>query len=507
MKSRTQRFGEGLAGSYGVIAVGVVYTLVSIPLLLRHISLTELGLWSLSVQFAAYWSYIDFGVSQGLARLLVEEKDNRAGGRYATLFRTAGVVAAAACIASVIGCVASGWAVSHLLKLSHDESLVFQRLYWYAGLAGGIQMVQRRYGSTLLAHQRIDSTARGDMVNLGIMLVTLWVCLRCGLGVVSLAVTTLVGALWLLLYSWTMARRYEFTPRSGEGAAFSRDALGALWRLGREVLVFGLGTQVRNTVAAVALGRWVGMEAVGTWNVCTKAFMLIQQVTNKLFDVGVYPLMELWSRGDRRRIRERFPQIVLLSAIAGGVLACNWAGLNGWFVAIWTNGAAHWDRTVDVLLATWMVLAGIHRCFTNFAGVTKVFAGVRWFPWLEAAVTTVLSFLLAPALGVPGVLIAMIVANLLFEGVAGGLYLEKVVGLSGIWRDGIARAYLIAGGCLGTMGVSVFCSSNQTSTALWATAGASATVCILWVYLSVPRRMRREAALFAAQRLHRAPYG
>jgi hypothetical protein len=96
---------------------------------------------------------------------------------------------------------------------------------------------------------------------------------------------------------------------------------------------------------------------------------------------------------------------------------------------------------------------------------------------------------------------------LLFEGVAGGLYLEKVVGLSGIWRDGIARAYLIAGGCLVTMGVSALCSSSQTGTALWATAGASATMCILWVYLSVPGKMRREVALFAAQRLHSAPYG
>jgi O-antigen/teichoic acid export membrane protein len=491
-EGRTQRFLYGLVGSYGVIAAGVVYTLVSIPLVLKHIGLAELGLWSLSLQVAAYWSYIDLGVSQGLVRLLVEEKDRRRDGWYAALFNTAGVVAVAVCAASVLGCIASGWAVSRVLRLSQHEAQVFQTLYWCSGLVAGIQMLQRRYAAALLAHQRMDSLAKGDVVNLVLMLVVLWTFLKQGFGVMSLAAASVAGALWTLVYSGAVAGRHDLTPRRGEGATFSLGALAALWRFGREVLMLGFGTQVRNTVAVVALGRWVGAEAVGTWNVCTKAFVLIQQLNGRILDVGVYPLMELWSGGNRDRVRERFSEVVVLSGAVGAILASNWAVLNQGFLLMWTGGSVHWDITNDLLFAAWVALAGINRCLTGFSGVSKVFTAVRWFPWLEAATTVVLSFCLAPSVGLPGILLAMLLANLLFEGLAGALYLEKAVGLTGIWHVGIARAYLIAAGCLGTMVATAFTAMNMAPGAVWAAAGMSALICVVWAYLMTPHGLRSE---------------
>ncbi len=489
---RAHRFGTGLIASYGALASGVIYSLASIPLVLRHVPLAEFGMWTLALQLAGYWMYLDCGISLGLVRLLVDAKNDRSDGRYDSLFRTAGTVSFAAALGIVLGCLASGHVVSRMMDVEGGHVRLFALLYGAAGLTLAVRMLERPYGAALLAHQKMALLAWAEVVNMALTLGLLWIGLRLGWGIASLPMAMLGGALWVLAYSAWQARVQGVLPQRRAVAWIAIPALKDLWVLGRELLCFGLGTQFKSTVASLAVGRWLGLESVAVWSVCSKAFTLIQQFTGKFFDVAVYPLMDIWATHQTALARARLEQIVLAAAAMGGFFAWNWAILNSWFVQLWTQGSVRWEGVNDLLLAACVAVSTVHRCFTSFCGVTKVFSGVRWVPWIEGGCAWILAWKMAPTLGVAGILGGVFVANVLCEGLAGGLYLESVPGLGGFFRRVLHRSYGMLIACAITAATLFYFGVALARLPAWSVVVPAMAISLACIWCLFPRDLRDE---------------
>jgi O-antigen/teichoic acid export membrane protein len=74
------------------LGVNVVYSLVSIPLILHWLPRAEFGIWVLLGQLMSYLSLVDLGMTAAVARLLVDHKEERANGNYGSLIKTAFLV-------------------------------------------------------------------------------------------------------------------------------------------------------------------------------------------------------------------------------------------------------------------------------------------------------------------------------------------------------------------------------------------------------------------------------
>ena len=93
--SRLKNFSRNLATSYLQLGVNVVYSLVSVPLILHFLPKAEFGLWAVLVQLMSYLSLLDLGMTSAVARLLVDHKDDRANGVYGSFIKTAMLVSLA----------------------------------------------------------------------------------------------------------------------------------------------------------------------------------------------------------------------------------------------------------------------------------------------------------------------------------------------------------------------------------------------------------------------------
>jgi len=80
--SRLKHFGHSLISGYILLGANVLYTLASVRLALDHLSVKEFGLWALTSQVAGYIAFIDMGMSNSVSRILMDHKDDRAGGNY-----------------------------------------------------------------------------------------------------------------------------------------------------------------------------------------------------------------------------------------------------------------------------------------------------------------------------------------------------------------------------------------------------------------------------------------
>lgn len=64
--SRLKNFSRNVATSYLQLGVNVVYSLVSVPLILHWLSNSEFALWGLLVQLMSYIALVDLGLTSAV---------------------------------------------------------------------------------------------------------------------------------------------------------------------------------------------------------------------------------------------------------------------------------------------------------------------------------------------------------------------------------------------------------------------------------------------------------
>src|SRR5258708_40351624 len=90
--SRLKNFSRNLAAGYLQLAVTVIYSLVSVPLILHWLPKAEFGLWALLVQLMSYISLVDLGMNSAISRFLIDHKDHPHKGEYGSLVKTSALV-------------------------------------------------------------------------------------------------------------------------------------------------------------------------------------------------------------------------------------------------------------------------------------------------------------------------------------------------------------------------------------------------------------------------------
>ncbi len=414
--SRLKNFSRNLATSYLQLGVNVIYSLASVPLILHWLPKAEFGLWAVLVQLMGYISLVDLGMTSAVARLLVDHKDQRGNDGYGSLIKTAFLVCLVQGII-IFGIIAiASPLLASVMKIPAEYVQTFINLMRLQGLITALSFTMRPLAQILYAHQRTDLSSLNDITSLMCQLVLLWVFLAEGMGIYSFVYAAACYALIGPGIMFWHCHRLGFFPRKNHKGRASWKIFQEMFAYGKDVFLMGLGFQLTMASQTIIVSRALGLEVAAAWSIGTKMFNLIIPLMARPFGAALPGLFEMLARGETGHLRDRFKDMVVLTASMGALLGVSFALCNSLFIHVWTDGKIIWSPLNDALLGGWVFLISLTTTHANFVTVTKQIGGMRYVFFLEGCCFVLLASLVGSRGGLPGVIATSLLCTTLFSG-------------------------------------------------------------------------------------------
>lgn len=445
---------HSLGSAYGVILATGLFSLLSVPVALRHLERPEFGLWALMTQITGYFALFEFGMNSAVARFLIDFKEKPDDGRYGSLILTAVLVCLVqAVVLMVAGPFSARWLADVLGvdAVLRDEFVVL--LIWNCALAGGALLIKPFY-NVVYAHQRVDILNYAQIAGLAVGYAVMWVAFQRGKGVFSLVWGT--SAAWLVnqLTILTMVATLKLLPRAGCWGAPSWKMFQEVFAYAKDVFLIHVGVQFIDASQVIVISRTMGLESAALWAVGTKAFQMLHLINHRMLGMSAPALCEMIARRETQRLRARFLSLVGLSvafcAVAGaGLAACNSA-----FVTVWTQGKFDWPVSFDFLLAAALLANGLKDYFAGFIPMTKQVGAMKYVHIIEGGVFIVAGLAITPTTGLGGLIALSIACKLGITFAYGlwrvGLFLEmRPAALCRGWLHILSRMWVRLGVLIG----------------------------------------------------------
>ena len=443
--SRFRRAAHSVISGYVLLAVTAVYALATLPLALHYLSRERFALWGLMSSIGSYLSLIDLGMSGSVARLLIDHKDDRAGGIYGSLIKTGWLVLAVQ--GAIIFVVGFGLAplLSNLLAIhptlqTPTLQMEFISLTRWQTVVLALSFALRIFSHLLQAHQRIDIINYSQIVTLVINFGLLWWFFHAGQGVFSLVWAALISSICGALMVLGACLALRVFPVAGAWGSPSWLLFKELFAYGKDMFLVAAGTQLIMASQTMIITRRLGLGPSGAWFAATRTFNLISQAVWRFCDVSLPAFSEMIVRGERALLRERYKDVLILTASVSAFAAVAFALSNSLFITAYTGWTRHpidWPPINDTLLGVWMIVMAILHCHNGLVLQTKRAGFMRYIYFIEGVVFVAAALLTAKWGGLPAVIICSIVCSTAFSGAYGvwrvSLYFDlpvREVGLS-----------------------------------------------------------------------------
>lgn len=415
--SRTRDFIRGLSASWVATFVTVGYSLLSVPVALRYLSVEEFGLFMIVLQAAGYFALIDLGMSGAIARILIDHKEKRHTGEYgAVILTSCAVFAVQSALLVFLGIVAAPYVVV-LLAIPGDLKAVATHLLRWMAVAFAIGTAMRIFSSVLYANRRID------LVNLLMSLVPLcsllliWWVLAAGGGLWWLPAAFVPPALLAGAATGFACLKLGLLPTGGQWDRPRWSLFGEMFALGRDIFLVNAGAQVLDASQLLIVTRTMGLGAAAVWSVSTKLFNLVFQLVTKVENTAVVIFSEMISRGERASLEQRFRQVYQLTAAMTVAAGSFCIVVNRPFVALWAGEKLVWPTLCNVLMALVVLANCVTRCHVDLIVNTKRIGGLRYVYFLEACVFVAAAMWGGRHAGFPGVILSSLACTVFFRGV------------------------------------------------------------------------------------------
>jgi len=414
--SRLQQFIQGLGSSWLATLATVIYSLLSVPIALKYLSVDEFGLFVLLLQVAGYFTLIEIGMSASTARILIDYKDNPNDGRYGSIILTGFCVfSTQAFIILAAGVIAAPLIVTMIGVPKAFDQIATQLLRWLA-VTSALSLAFRMYGSVLYANKRLDlihAFMGGNMLFSLAVLATI-LAVGGGLpGLVWLFVAQTVVAIFLPLFA---CHKLGLLPRKTCWGRPSMEKFRQLFGFGKDIFLVNLGNQVLEASQLIIVTRTMGLTAAAVWSISTKLFALVYQLITKIEGTAIVFFAEMMVRGEKDKLAARFRQIYQLTATVAVFALAAAVAINHPFVSAWAKPSLAWSVYLSALLAVFVLLSTLTRCGGDFIIHTKKIAAFRYVYFVEAVAFIVLALCLSTRFGFYGILGASLFCLILFRG-------------------------------------------------------------------------------------------
>ena len=396
-------------------AVGLLASLISVPLTYRYLGPERYGIWMVLISIIAAMSFADLGIGNGLMNAISEAygKDDRRLARE----HVTSALALMLCIAAFLTVAgAAGYPFLPWVRLLNVKSQAvavegaraFLVLYGSfvvnipLGVITGAQRgLQKGYTSQIVG-------ACGSILSLGAMVLVIslhaslvWLVFA---SVFAGIVATLING-WLLFheYPWLLPSWNAYRPRSAN----------KIFKLGMMFFVLQCALALAFTSDNIVIAQILGAAAVAVYAVPQKLFSFVSTVVSTAINPLWPAYGEAIARGDLAWVRRVFfGSLWLVLGIT--VPICTILALAGpWILRVAVGRSFHAPMALLVVLAAWAVVNAVSVVISmllNGAGVLKQQTVVA----VTGGVSNLaLSIFLTRRMGVMGVCLGSIVTQLL----------------------------------------------------------------------------------------------
>jgi len=413
--SRFHQFTRGVGSSWLATVATVTYSLLSVPIALRYLSIEEFGLFVLLLQVAAYFSLLEIGMSGATARILVDHKDNPNDGHYGSAILTGSLVFSIQALLILAGGFLAAPVIVGALEVPARLVDVSVFLLRWLAFTSALAMAFRIYGAILYASKRLDLINIFIAVNTLVGLVGLTVMLASGFGLASL-VWLFVGQTILgIILPIAACNVLRLLPKRGSWGRPSVERFRDLFAYGWDIFLVNLGNQILEASQLIIITRTMGLHAAAIWSVCTKLFTLIYQLVTRIEGTAIVFFAEMMVRGETERLAARFRQIYQLTAGITVTALAVMVAINKPFVSAWADPSLAWSVLLSSATAAVVFFNAIIRCSSDLIVHTKQIAAFRYVYFVEATVFIILALWLSAIFGFYGVLGASLFCVLLFR--------------------------------------------------------------------------------------------
>jgi O-antigen/teichoic acid export membrane protein len=395
--------------------IGLLASLISVPLTLSYLGPERYGLWMVLTSIISVMNIADLGIGNGLMNAISEaygKDDRHLAKEYVTsAFFLMLVIAAFFAVAGAVGYPFVPWLRLFNVKSSAvaaEGASAFLVLYcWFVlniplGVVTRTQAgLQRGYSSQIVA-------AFGNILSL---LALLLVIASHGSLALLVVASTFGAATATVLNGWLLFREHPWLLPSWH--AYRGVAANKIFRLGLMFFVLQCAVAVGYTSDNIVIAQVLGGAAVALYAVPQKLFSFVSM----LVSMGITPLWpaygEALARGDVEWVRRVFLGSLRIT-LAISVPLCTLLALAGpWILKVTVGKSLHSPMSLLVALALWAVVAAVSApmaMLLNGAGVLKVQTMIAVVASLS---NLALSISLTRRLGVIGVCSGSIITQLL----------------------------------------------------------------------------------------------
>lgn len=414
--SRVHRYLYTVASSYVALAAGMLYALITVPLALHYLPKAEFGLWAVMTQIVGYLGLIDLGMQSSVARHLIDYKDDPAAGPYGAVLVTGSLVLAVQAVLIGLAGIGASPMLARALAIEPELAAKFIVLLRWQSVLVAFGFATRIFGQVIHAHQRNDLANYVQVAGFGITLGATWWAFVAGQGVFSVLWGGGAGTVFQAFMQWWIVVRWRLLPGRNGWRGPSAKLFRMLFSYGKDVFLVSFGMQLVNASQVIIVTRTLGLEMAATWSVCTRVLMSGAELVFRLSNYAEPMFAEMVVRGERLQLCRRFHDLVSLVSALSLWVGVGFAVLNQPFVALWTTGKIGWAVGNDVILAVWLLVRTVTRCYIGLSLMTKEIRQLPWVISAEGIVFIGASFLVVPRWGVGSMVALSLATMLMFSG-------------------------------------------------------------------------------------------
>lgn len=413
--SRTKSAFLGIISSQLYTIIGVLFALVSVPIIIRHLSSEIYGLSVIIFQVTSYLGLFDFGLSAGVDKYLAGTRNDNDENReiikkiISTSLVVYSIIALFIAIAGNIFAPFAQTVFNAPQSYKYDIHFIISTI----SILLGLQLILRVIGSIFFAHQRqlLSNTLSFILSISNTVLTVIFVCLNFGLWsfVYSQVISFVINAIFNIYYLRKHYNYLEFKIRY-----FDSTLLKKMLSYGFSLFLISVSVQVIFQTDRILVGSFISLTAVALYSISTKVPELITQFLWKITDNSFPAIVEISSEKDSSAftaVHNRLMNITisLSSIVFWVVLVASYP-----FIKLWVGGKYY---VSDVFLLLTLYLYLIQHTFIHVTAMCLNAAGIAnkiaFMYVLEAALNVLLSIILIKQYQILGVILGTIISGAL----------------------------------------------------------------------------------------------
>jgi|HubBroStandDraft_1064217.scaffolds.fasta_scaffold04069_6 O-antigen/teichoic acid export membrane protein len=417
-RERYRRIILSTLAAFGARGIGLVASLISVPLTYRYLGAERYGLWMVLVSFIAAMGVADLGIGNGVMNAISEahgKDDHELIRKYVTSgFALMLGISTLLAVAGLLAYPHIPWMRFFNVKspeVAHEGAQAFLVLFGWFVVNIALDVILRIQSGLQRAYWSQTLIACGNLCSLFGIIVAIklhgslpWLVFASTFGVVA---STMVNGVTLFRWApWLIPSWRYFSPHAVRKIL----NLGVLFFVVQCSMVLGFTSQ------NIVIGQVLGASMVAVYAVPQRLFGFFAQLMN-LGLAAIWPAYaEAISRGDYLWVRKAFWKTIQSTLLFAGILCPLLAITGPWIIRVAAGKTLEVPMSLMWVLAAWGIIASVWNpvyVLLNGAGSLKLQAPALAF---ASIVNLALSIYLARHFGVMGVCLAAIIAQVVIMG-------------------------------------------------------------------------------------------